>query len=244
MTKPIIGVAPGVIAVNSTVFVGRQRDYVNRKYLQSITLNGGVPLILPVTQAPDVIARYVGLIDGLLLCGGDDVDPLTYGEEPLAKLGHIDPERDAYEIALIKAVHAVHKPILGICRGLQIMNAGYGGTLYQDASYMATDQGILKHMQLQLPAYGMHHVTITPDSTLARYVQTDELAVNSFHHQMVKQVAPGFKVVAMAQDHVIEALESTDGGLQLGVQWHPEEMQPGNPAMVQLFKGFIAASQA
>jgi len=243
MTKPIIGIAPGVITVNSQVFVGRKRDYVNREYLRSITANGGVPLVLPVTQDAATIARYVGLIDGLLLCGGDDVDPLTYGEEPLAKLGGIDPERDAYELALIKAVHAVHKPILGICRGLQILNACYGGTLYQDASYMPAGQGTLKHLQLQLPAYGMHHVTVAANSTLASYVSAGELAVNSFHHQMIKQVAPGFNVVATAPDQVIEAIESTTGGLQLGVQWHPEEMQQVNPTMAALFSGFIAASQ-
>ncbi|MFC6180798.1 gamma-glutamyl-gamma-aminobutyrate hydrolase family protein [Lactiplantibacillus daowaiensis] len=243
MSKPIIGIAPGVITVNSQIFPGRQRDYVNRSYLRSITANGGIPLMLPVTADTATIAQYVSLIDGLLLCGGEDIDPLTYGEEPLAKLSQIDPERDAYEIALVKATHAKHKPILGICRGVQLLNACYGGTLYQDTSYMPAGQGTLKHMQLQLPTYGMHHVTVKAESTLAQFLGQTKLAVNSFHHQTLKQIAPGFQVVASAPDHVVEAIEATAGGLQLGVQWHPEEMQAVNPVMAQLFSHFIQATR-
>lgn len=242
MQKPIIGIAPGTITVNSQMFPGRQRDYVNRDYLRSVTANGGVPLVLPVTTDAAVIARYVGLIDGLLLCGGHDVAPATYGEEPLPELGEIDPQRDAYEIALIKATHQVHKPILGICRGLQILNACYGGTIYQDVRYMPTGQGTLKHMQGQLAAYGMHHVEVTADSTLARYLGATKLAVNSFHHQTLHQIAPGFKVVAQAEDQVVEAIESTEGGLQLGVQWHPEMMQQVNSTQAKLFADFIQTS--
>ncbi|WP_137625665.1 gamma-glutamyl-gamma-aminobutyrate hydrolase family protein [Lactiplantibacillus pingfangensis] len=243
MTKPIIGVAPGTLAVDSQMFPGRKRDYVNRVYLRSITANGGVPLVLPVTNDAETIARYVGLIDGLLLCGGQDVNPLVYGEEPLEKLGGIDPERDTYEIALIKAVHAVHKPIFGICRGIQILNACYGGTIYQDLSYMPAGQGTIKHLQAQLPAYGMHHVQVAPKSVLAEFLGQTELAVNSFHHQTLHQIAPGFQVVATAPDSVVEAIEATDGGLQLAVQWHPEEMQAVEPVMARLFAKFIVTSQ-
>lgn len=243
MTKPIIGIAPGTVVVNSEMFPGRKRNYVNQDYLNSITENGGVPLVLPVTDDQATITRYVGLIDGLLLCGGHDVDPLTYGEEPLPQLGGIDPERDAYEIALIKATHRERKPIFGVCRGLQILNVCYGGTLYQDVSAMPAGTGTLKHMQGQLAAYGMHHVTLAPGSLLAGYVGTDQLAVNSFHHQTVHQVAPGFQTVATAPDHVVEAIESTDGGLQMGVQWHPEMMQQADAVEAQLFAGFIAACQ-
>lgn len=243
MSKPIIGIAPGVITVNSQIFPGRQRDYVNRVYLRSISDNGGIPLMLPVTDDADTIARYVGLIDGLLLCGGDDIDPLTYGEEPLAKLSQIDPERDTYEQALVQATHAQHKPILGICRGVQLLNACYGGTLYQDTSYMPAGQGTLKHMQLQHPDYGMHHINVEADSILAEWLGQTKLTVNSFHHQTLKQVASGFKAVASAPDQVIEAIESTAGGLQLGVQWHPEEMQAVNPVIAQLFKHFIQATK-
>ncbi|BDZ29609.1 gamma-glutamyl-gamma-aminobutyrate hydrolase family protein [Lactiplantibacillus sp. WILCCON 0030] len=240
MTKPIIGVAPGTLAVDSEMFPGRQRDYVNQVYLRSITDNGGMPLILPVTQDKETIERYVGLIDGLLLCGGQDVDPLTYGEEPLEKLGGIDPKRDAYEIALIKAVHAAHKPILGICRGIQILNACYGGTIYQDLSYMPAGQGTIKHLQAQLPAYGMHHVTVTAESKLAHFLGQTKLAVNSFHHQALHKIAPGFRVVATAPDDVVEAIEADAGGLRLAVQWHPEEMQQVTPVMARLFAKFIA----
>lgn len=241
MTKPMIGIAPGTMVVDSQMFPGRKRDYVNREFLQSITDNGGIPLVLPVTLDEAAIARYVQLIDGLLLCGGHDVAPFTYGEEAQPKLGGIDPERDAYEIALIKATHAAHKPVLGICRGVQILNACYGGTIYQDVSYMPAGQGTLKHMQGQLAAYGMHNVTVTPGSTLAGYLGQMHLAVNSFHHQTLHKVAPGFKPVAMASDQVIEAIESTTDGLQLGVQWHPEMMQQSDSVEAQLFGGFVAA---
>jgi len=242
MTKPIIGVAPGTLAVDSQMFPGRQRDYVNRVYLRSITDNGGIPLMLPVTTTLATIDRYVGLIDGLLLCGGQDVDPLKYGEEPLEKLGGIDPQRDTYELALIKAVHAAHKPIFGICRGLQILNVCYGGTIYQDLSYMPTGQGTIKHLQAQLPAYGMHHVQVTTSSTLADFLGETVLTVNSFHHQTLHKIAAGFKAVATAPDGVVEAIEATTGGLQLAVQWHPEEMQAVNPVMARLFAKFIAVS--
>jgi len=244
MTKPIIGVAPGTLAVDSQMFPGRQRDYVNHVYLRSITDNGGIPLVLPVTTDATAIARYVSLIDGLLLCGGQDVDPLIYGEEPLEKLGGIDPQRDAYEIALIKAVHGANKPILGICRGLQILNACYGGTIYQDLAYMPANQGTIKHLQAQLPAYGMHHVQVAEKSVLADFLGETKLAVNSFHHQTLHQIAPGFQVVATAPDEVVEAIESTTGGLQLAVQWHPEEMQAVNPVMARLFAKFIATSHS
>lgn len=244
MTKPIIGIAPGVETVDTAMFPGRQREYVNRVYLQAITDNGGVPLVLPVTTDMATIARYVGAIDGLLLCGGHDVDPLTYGEEPLEKLGEINPQRDAYEITLIKAVHTSHKPIFGICRGIQILNACYGGTIYQDLSYMPTGQGIIKHLQAQLPTYGMHHVKVTEKSVLADFLGETKLTVNSFHHQTLHKIATGFQVVATAPDAVVEGIEATDGGLQLAVQWHPEEMQAVNPVMARLFAKFIDASQS
>ncbi|MFB9769172.1 gamma-glutamyl-gamma-aminobutyrate hydrolase family protein [Lactiplantibacillus modestisalitolerans] len=241
MAKPMIGIAPGTLIVDSQMFPGRQRDYVNRDYLRSVTENGGVPLILPVTTDPETIARYVPVIDGLLLCGGHDVAPATYGEAASAKLGGIDPERDTYELALIKAVHAVHKPILGICRGVQILNVCYGGTLYQDVSAMPSGQGVLKHMQGQLAAYGIHDVAVTPDSVLASYLGATKVAVNSFHHQTLRKIAPGFQTVATAPDQVVEAIEATAGGLQLGVQWHPEMMQQADSVQARLFAQWIAA---
>ncbi|AVK64153.1 gamma-glutamyl-gamma-aminobutyrate hydrolase [Lactobacillus sp. CBA3606] len=242
MVKPIIGIAPGVLTVNSQMFPGRQRDYVNRDYLKSVTDNGGIPLVLPVTTDVATMQRYVQLIDGLLLCGGQDIDPLTYGEEPLAELGAIDPQRDQYERALVAIVHAAHKPILGICRGLQLLNTLYGGTLYQDITDMPAGEGTLKHMQAQLPAYGMHHIQVEATSQLATYLGQTSLTVNSFHHQTLHRIAPGFQVVATAPDHVVEAIEATAGGMQLGVQWHPEMMQTDNPVMAQLFAKFINTS--
>ncbi|AVK61592.1 gamma-glutamyl-gamma-aminobutyrate hydrolase [Lactobacillus sp. CBA3605] len=242
MTKPIIGIAPGVLTVDSHMFPGRQRDYVNRDYLQSVTANGGVPLILPVTADAAMIQQYSQLIDGLLLCGGQDIDPLNYGEEPLAELGEIDPQRDQYEMALVRATHAAHKPVLGICRGLQLLNTLYGGTLYQDVADMPAGEGTIKHMQAQLPAYGIHHIQVAASSQLAAYLGQTKLTVNSFHHQTLNKIAPGFNVVATAPDQVVEAIEATTGGLQLGVQWHPEMMQPTNPVMSQLFAKFINTS--
>ncbi|CAM3197124.1 gamma-glutamyl-gamma-aminobutyrate hydrolase family protein [Lactiplantibacillus plajomi] len=239
MKQPLIGIAPGTLTVASTMFPGRQRDYVNRDYLRSVTKNGGTPLVLPVTTDPATIARYAELVDGLLLCGGHDVDPQFYGEEPLAALGAIDPQRDAYELTLIKAVHAQQKPVLGICRGMQVLNVCHGGTLYQDIGAMPGEQGRLKHMQGQLPAYGIHHVAVSRDSVLATAVGEHQLAVNSFHHQAVRRVAPGFEVTAVADDQVIEAIEQTTGGLQLGVQWHPEMMT--DAAATNLFKFWINA---
>ena len=176
----------------------------------------------------------------MVLSGGRDVDPHFYGEEPLEKLEAIFPERDVHETALIKAATDLKKPIFAICRGMQILNVVYGGTLYQDISYAPGEH--IKHYQIGTPYQATHSIKIDKSSTLFRMADKLEVErVNSFHHQALKKLADGLKVVATAPDGIIEAVEGTneDGMFILGVQFHPEMMYDKSTFARSMFKRFI-----
>jgi len=213
-------------------------------YRQSILHVGGEVRILELSMT---IADALTGIDGLMLTGGEDVAPALYGEEPHPKLGPIDPQRDAFELALIKKARASDLPLLAICRGVQILNVAFGGSLVQDIPSEVT--GALDH-HLDAPTHQpfdlAHEIWLEQDSLLARLMRerlsdTDSCQVNSRHHQAVKRIADGFKMSATAPDGVIEAIEDPSARFCLGVEWHPEnfwrtgEFRP-------LFEGFLEAS--
>ena len=180
------------------------------------------------------------MLDGLVLSGGRDVDPNFYGEEPLEKLEAIFPERDIHEMALIKAAIDLKKPIFAICRGMQILNVTCGGTLYQDISYAPGEH--IKHYQIGSPYQATHSIKIDKHSTLFRMADKLEIErVNSFHHQALKQVAKGLKVVATAPDGIIEAVEreNEEELFVIGVQFHPEMMYDKSTFARGIFKKFI-----
>lgn len=186
-------------------------------------------------------------VHGLLLSGGSDVDPAAYGEQPHEKIGRIDIERDRFELALTKAARERRLPIFGICRGVQLMNVAFGGTLVQDIPSDVT--GALPH-NFPTPAHPSyqvaHEVWLETDSLLARLMKEslidgDTLIVNSRHHQAIKDVAPGFRAVAEAPDGVIEAIEDPSLPFCLGVQWHPENFWHTGEFRA-LFEGFVQAA--
>lgn len=238
VTKPIIGISGSIIIDQGGRFPGYERAYVNNNYIQSVVQAGGVPFIIPVVSEPELIYQQVEQIDGLVVSGGHDVNPILYGEEPWEKQREIFPERDEFDQILIKAVIEANKPVLAICRGIQILNVTFGGTLYQDISYK--EGAFVKHEQDAGPFIATHTIQIEKGSLLES-ILGPKCLTNSFHHQAIKDVAPGFKVTAKAKDGIIEAIEKEDADFVLGVQFHPEMMAEKHENMMNLFKVFIRA---
>ncbi|PIC62950.1 gamma-glutamyl-gamma-aminobutyrate hydrolase [Sporosarcina sp. P13] len=230
--KPLIGVTSDVDRNGGTL--------VHSRYIRAIRRAGGVPFVLPIGM--DGIGEICSRLDGLLLIGGDDVDPFLYGEEPHQKLGKVIPGRDEMEIALVKGMIDQDKPVLGICRGHQLLNVAFGGTIYQDI-YAQLSGNLLQHLQVTDLRFATHSVDIVPDSKLAQIAGTLEMRVNSLHHQAVKEVKSPLVVTAVAKDGVIEALESTAHRFVVGVQWHPEALVGGQELVtLKLFDRFIEAA--
>jgi putative glutamine amidotransferase len=234
--KPVIGVTTGFAKRNEF----SQGPYVHQDYEQSLFLTGAVPVLLPI--APDDLTdHYLDLCDGFIFSGGGDIDPRFYGEAPSPHIEPFDAERDRFEITLLKKAVASGKPVLCICRGLQVLNVAYGGTLIQD---LATEwkQPIL-HDQKIPRVQTSHSVRLLEDSRLSRLLGgKTSLFVNSLHHQAIKALAPGFRAVAFAPDGVIEAVESDTSSRIFGVQWHPESLTAGgDPLMRRLFQTFVGA---
>ncbi|OLR26830.1 gamma-glutamyl-gamma-aminobutyrate hydrolase family protein [Bacillus cereus] len=239
--KPIIGISASVIIDSGGIFPGYRRSYVNEDYVNSVLQNGGIPFIIPVHTNMEVIKKQISLIDGLILSGGHDVSPFSYNEEPQQKLGDIFPERDYFDFSLIKIAKNKNIPILGICRGAQIINVYHGGTMYQDLSYMEGDT--LKHWQVHTPELATHSIYIKKYSMLHSILGEEKLAVNSFHHQTIKEVPSNFEIVATAKDSVIEAIECKDYAFLLGIQWHPEMLYQNIKVMNNLFSALINKAQ-
>lgn len=235
--KPIIGISGSILIDSSGMFPGYKRAYVNHDYVSSVIKNGGIPIIIPITEDKNLIKQQINLIDALILSGGHDVNPNLYGEEHLQKLGEIMPERDFFDFNLIKFAKEKNIPILGICRGFQILNVYHGGTLYQDLSY--NKDCYIKHSQGYNPKLVTHSVKLTNESKLFNLFNDKEFLVNSFHHQTIKDIAPSLKIAAISKDGVIEAFESEDYNFLIGVQWHPEMLHENINEMNILFSSLI-----
>lgn len=239
--SPVIGISATLLVVESGSFIGRERCAVIHDYIEAIRIVGGIPLVLPIIEGEGLIQQQMQLIDGLVLSGGYDISPLFYKEEPKRGLEAIRPDRDLYEIQLLHSARESQKPILGICRGLQMLNVAFGGTLYQDIG-MALPLA-LQHQQKAKPEEATHSVSLVPNTQLQHIMEEDVIFTNSFHHQAVKDIAPGFVVNAQAKDRVIEGIESEDELFILGVQWHPEVMFGKHPKMLKLFHAFVEAAK-
>lgn len=239
MRKPLIGIVGNLLFDQGGAFPGYDRSYVNNDYVQSTVMAGGAPFILPVIGDYEAVKVQVETVDGIIISGGYDVDPLIYGEEPSQKQGGLCPERDQYDLMIIKAAMELKKPILGICRGMQILNAAFGGTIYQDLSQI--EGCYIKHSQGSRPEVASHSVKVEKGTKLHE-ILGEEIFTNSHHHQTLKDIAPGFKVSARAKDGVIEAFEMEEGFI-IGVQWHPEMMaRKDNQLMLGLFKSLVEVS--
>lgn len=236
--KPLIGISGSIIVDEGGRFPGYKRAYVNDDYVQSVLRAGGIPFILPVLEDDEAVIAQAKAMDGLILSGGHDINPLYYGEQSLPKQGSPFPERDHSEALLIQEMIQQRKPVFAICRGIQILNTAFGGTLYQDTSYM--EEETLKHDQYHQPALETHSISIEAESLLYSVLGSQTLT-NSFHHQTIKEVAPGFRTTAVADDGVIEAIEREDSDtFVLGVQWHAEMMTKKHERMQRLFDRFVA----
>lgn len=236
-TMPLIGISGSIETKEPKVFL-------LQTYFNAVSAAGGIPLLLNPHMSKDAIEQCMDVLDGLLLAGGGDVDPRHFGQEPVKEIGEIIPVRDSLEFALIKAADCRRPfPILGICRGLQVLNVAAGGTLYQDlpTQYIAEGTQLLKHSQDDTANATAHHVQVESASRLHGLLGADTLAVNSMHHQAVERIGICYRAVAYSEDGVVEAIEHTDHPFRLAVQWHPERMT--DPASRRLFEGFIASAQ-
>ena len=196
---------------------------------------GMLPIIFPLTEPKDA-PTYIKQVDALILAGGADIDPLLYQEEPRPKIGVIEPLRDKFEIALIHEAIKQNKPILGICRGLQILNVAHGGSLYQDLSYYPDTK--INHQQTSPWEYPTHTIEIAEGSILEETLSKKSI-VNSYHHQAVKQLADAFKPIAWSPDGLVEAFESKQSNPYiLALQWHPELLINQHPESLLIFKKF------
>ena len=202
-------------------------DYLKRNYYGAIEKSGGIPIALLNSTRTDNVEYILELVDGLLISGGNDVDPLFYGEKREAENLEITPERDHFEIALVRMAMKREVPILGICRGMQLLNVVFGGNLYQDFTF---DNRFLDHTLEGLTVYKKKHpVIIQEGSRLFNIIRSKRILVNTSHHQIVKKT--GRKLIPTAwseEDRAIEAIESVDDHYLLGIQWHPELMQDGS----------------
>ena len=215
--RPLIGITGHFASEACTLAEG---------YYRSVLMAGGIPVVVPPTEAGRETAELLDRLDGIVFSGGGDLNPLLLGEEPVRELHSITPERDRQELLLARMAYDRQIPMLGICRGIQLINVALGGTIYQDI-YTQMEGVRIKHSQEQDRRYPSHTVTVEGGSVLEKVMGEEvqggkPLYVNSFHHQAVKDVAPCLRVSARAADGVIEAVESNEYKSILGVQWHPE----------------------
>jgi len=236
--KPVIGMPANVLVDKTGAFPGTLRAYVNQDYLDALRQAGTAPVVLPLVP-PEEAAGQLDLVDGLFLTGGVDMSPLCYGEQPARGLGDVYPDMDAHWLAVTRAARDRGLPILGVCRGLQVLNVAFGGTLHQDLNSLPGP--IQQHVQLGYRHAVSHVADLEPGSRLERIFGQPTVGVNSFHHQSVKEVAPGFRITARARDGVVEGIEAEDAAFALGVQWHPEGMIMHYPDMLRLFRALTEA---
>ncbi|MGB6129524.1 MAG: gamma-glutamyl-gamma-aminobutyrate hydrolase family protein [Psychrilyobacter sp.] len=226
------------ISGNKKLLDGFNRDYVFDHYSTCIDKIGAVPLILPITDKKEVAKVYIDKIDALIMTGGIDVNPFLYNEEPTKETEVPFTKRDTFDFILIEAALEKHIPILGICRGMQIINVYFGGSLHQDIKYYGETN--IQHVQRSNHHEPIHFVDIKKDSTLFTLIGTKQ-KVNSVHHQCINKLGAGLVASAVSSsDKIIEAYESNGTNKILGIQWHPEMMfAQGNHEMENIFNFLV-----
>jgi putative glutamine amidotransferase len=210
-------------------------------YALGIESAGGVPLVIPYIEQKSSVAALAKKLDGLLLSGGEDMDPILFDENPRSGLGQVVPERDELELALIHEMLGQRKPILGICRGMQVLNVALGGTLYQDLDRQW--RGLIAHQQKARRDHLSHGIRIESKSQLYDLLGRQKyLRTNSFHHQAVRKLAKSLRPVAWDEEGLIEGVEHVSASFILAVQWHPENLWRTHSVFHGLFKGLVEAS--
>jgi putative glutamine amidotransferase len=243
--KPVIGVTCSPME-DVRPWATFPKQAVSDNYLDAVAAAGGVPILLP-PRAADV-DRVLDLVDGLLLTGGADFDPTRYGDDTLHPQTYgVDARRDEFEIDLIRGAIDRDIPILGICRGIQALNVALGGTLIQDIPDQVPADAGIAHRQYEsghAPHEPSHAVAIEPSGAAAEVFDGPALAVNSFHHQSIADLAPDLRLVATSADGVVEAVCHAGPSWVVGVQWHPEMMFAHHPEHLRPFQGLVAAATA
>lgn len=235
--KPVIG-----ITTFNEHKEQRQYNSVDCNYINSIILAGGLPVLLPIIDNKEDIKEYLNNIDGLIFSGGEDILPAIYGENPINELRAISTKRDSFEIELFKLAYDMDKPILGICRGIQLINVASGGTLYQDI--YTQRENTLGHSPTKIERNSLYHfIDIEKGSKLSDIFNEEKIMVNSFHHQSVKNVSQEFKITARSYDGIIEAIEAKNKKFVVGVQWHPEALVINHKEFAKLFEQLIDAAK-
>jgi putative glutamine amidotransferase len=227
-----------LILVTASYDYDKNISSVKNAYCEALVEAGAAPVLLPVSINNDLLDAYIEKCDGLMVTGGPDVDAAYYRESNMPYNGELSPYRDLMELELVKKAH-FNIPVLGICRGMQVMNVAMGGTLYQDIHHQLTDKHLIKHSQNAPRWYTTHEVIIEKDSFMWEVFNAEKVSVNTFHHQAVKDIAPDFKITARSEDGIIEAIEYSRPWFAAGVQWHPEDLWKKNALHHQLFKRFV-----
>jgi putative glutamine amidotransferase len=251
--KVAIGLSPRILrSVPAELgFRGKTLQYLEQSMAHCVMQAGALVVMIPTVERTDELARsqvatqdYVSLLDGLVLQGGADIDPSVYGEEATDVVGPIDSVRDRFELELLRGFAAAGKPVLGVCRGMQLINVAYGGTLHQDLEIAkATDRA---HRKLDLYDEHTHDIRMAPNGWMRTiYENPQDALVNSIHHQGVKQLGEGLVVEATASDGVVEAIRHPELPFMVGVQWHPEFHDARNAGLLPtgpLLNAFLAAA--
>lgn len=235
-TMPLIG-------VTGSLEEDERRQFINCNYFTRLLKAGVIPVLLSMDMDHEQIGLCLDRLDGLMLSGGNDLDPMTFGEAPTSGLGKVSPKRDKLEMRLIREAYRRDMPIFAICRGVQSLNVALGGTLYQDlpTQYVSPESGpAILHSQTAHERYASHTIRLAENGPLHRLFGEGLIGVNSFHHQAIKALAPPLTACAWASDGVIEGVYDPGKGFVLGVQWHPERMKEGMP----LFHAFADACVA
>lgn len=234
--KPVIGVTVWKEEKDSNIY-----EKVNEWNLKAIEDYGGIPVMLHITSNDEIIEGYIKILDGIYFTGGGDINPLLYNEEPIKELGNVEYDRDEFEMKLYRKAAEKNIPILGVCRGMQVMNVAEGGTIYQDL--YSQRPGTKGHSNKYVfEGKEQHTVSIEENSKLFEILNETEIKTNSYHHQAVNDLADSYVATAFAKDGVVECIESKKLKYAIGIQWHPEIMYVKYPLHGKLFKSFIHAA--
>lgn len=236
--KPRIGISASISPAHErrSFAKGAMLQYLPDAYCHFVLAGGGVPVMIPILDQPAIAVEVIRALDGLIISGGGDIDPSLYSESNSHSLG-CDLVRDRFEIALVQAARHEARALLAICRGMQVLNVAFGGSLYQDVPTMI--EGAQQHHNWEAGKDAYHTILFTRPWPLAELFQSEEVQVNSSHHQSLKEVGKGLEVLAAAKDGVIEAVTCPADRFTFGVQWHPERML-SDPKQVELARWFVS----